>query len=85
LASVTPDRVRDRVNLSSWDIADEKVTELRARTKTLELMRALARKQGLYANSRRSFNNYLSDLIGLRYVRVERVKVRGNVRMFSVN
>ena len=27
MASVTPDRVRDRVNLSSWDIADEKVAE----------------------------------------------------------
>ena len=42
-----------------------------------------ADKQGILAKSRRSFNNYLADLIELNYIKIERAKVRGNVRLFK--
>jgi len=42
-----------------------------------------AEKQELRAKSQRSFNNFLTDLIVLNYIEVDRAKVRGNVRLFK--
>ena len=41
-----------------------------------------SRRQGLRPKSKRTFNNYINDLIDLNYLKVERAKVRGNVRVF---
>jgi len=40
--------------------------------------------QGLKAKSSRSFNNYVADLIELNYIKVDRAKFRGNIRLFKV-
>jgi hypothetical protein len=42
-----------------------------------------AEKKGLCPKSARSFSNYVQDLICLGYLKVERAKIRGNVRVFS--
>jgi len=47
-----------------------------------EIYKWVAKKRGLNVKSRRSFNNYLTDLIELNCVKVERARVRGNVRLF---
>jgi Cdc6-like AAA superfamily ATPase len=47
-----------------------------------DIYRKEADEQGLKVKSHRSFNNYLADLIELNYVKVERAKTRGNVRLF---
>jgi len=43
-----------------------------------------AKKQKLKAKSQRSLNNYIADLIELKYINVERARTRGNVRLFMV-
>lgn len=43
-----------------------------------------AGKQGLKVKSSRSFNNYVAELVELNYIKVERAKVRGNVRLFKI-
>jgi len=40
------------------------------------------RKMDLIPKSERSLTSYINDLISLHYVKVGRVKVRGNVRKF---
>jgi len=40
------------------------------------------RKMGLVPKSERSLTSYTDDLINLHYVKIERAKVRGNVRKF---
>jgi len=47
------------------------------------LYKGEADNQELKAKSQRSFNNYVTDLIGLKYLKVERAKTRGNVRLFK--
>jgi orc1/cdc6 family replication initiation protein len=42
-----------------------------------------AKEHSLNPKSGRTFNNYVDELISLGYLRVERAKVRGNVRSFS--
>jgi len=42
-----------------------------------------AGKQGLKVKSSRSFNNYVAELVELNYIKVERAKVRGNVRLLK--
>ncbi|MHA1829824.1 MAG: Cdc6/Cdc18 family protein [Candidatus Heimdallarchaeaceae archaeon] len=49
-----------------------------------DLYKKVAHKRGLRLKSRRSFNNYVSELIGLNYIKVDRAKVRGNVRLFKI-
>lgn len=41
-----------------------------------------ARKQGLNPQSTRTFSNYVSELIETGYLKVDRAKTRGNVRLF---
>jgi Cdc6-like AAA superfamily ATPase len=41
-------------------------------------------KKGLNPQSNRTFNNYVNELISLGYLRVDRAKARGNVRLFTV-
>jgi len=48
-----------------------------------DLYKKEADKQGLRAKSLRSFSNYITDLIELDHIKVERAKVRGNVRVFK--
>jgi len=43
-----------------------------------------AREHGWDYKSKRTFSNYVSDLIESRYLRTERAKTRGNVRIFIV-
>jgi len=43
-----------------------------------------AERQELKAKSSRSFNSYVTELIELNYIKVERAKVRGNIRLFKV-
>ncbi|MEM2210255.1 MAG: hypothetical protein QXK35_00385 [Nitrososphaerales archaeon] len=39
-------------------------------------------KKGLNPQSSRTFNNYISELIKLGYLRVDRAKIKGNIRSF---
>jgi Cdc6-like AAA superfamily ATPase len=43
-----------------------------------------SRKHGLNPKSSRTFSNYVNELIELGYLKVERAKVRGNVRKFEL-
>ena len=40
--------------------------------------------RGLNPQSTRTFSNYVNELIELEYLKVDRAKTRGNVRMFAV-
>jgi len=53
-------------------------------TEFYDMYRKRAMKLGLKAKSRRSFNNYIAELNKLGYIKVERAKNRGNVRLFSL-
>jgi len=44
-----------------------------------------ARKRKLIPKSKRTFSNYVSELIELGFLNFKRAKTRGNVRSFSVN
>lgn len=46
--------------------------------------RSICKNMGLEPKSERSVCSYIDELINLGYVRVERAKIRGNVRKFSV-
>lgn len=48
-----------------------------------ETYRQEARKQGLNPQSQRTFSNYVNELIELGYLKFDRAKTRGNVRLFS--
>lgn len=49
-----------------------------------QLYKRKARKRLFTPKSSRTFANYVHDLIELGYLKVKRVKVRGNVRSFRV-
>jgi len=53
-------------------------------TNFYNLYKLEANKQEMIAKSRRSFNNYLADLIKLNYIKIERAKVRGHIRVFKL-
>jgi len=53
-------------------------------TNFYEAYRHEAKDQGLNPKSDRTFSNYVNSLIRLGYLKVERVKARGNVRLFTV-
>jgi len=48
------------------------------------IYRQEARKQGLNPQSKRTFSNYVNELIDMGYLKVDRAKSRGIVRLFSV-
>jgi cell division control protein 6 len=50
-----------------------------------EAYRREARKQGLNPQSTRTFSNYVSELIEMGYLKVDRARTRGNVRVFRVS
>jgi len=50
-----------------------------------EVYRKEAKERGLNPKSDRTFSNYVHALIELGYLKIERAKTRGNVRLFSVS
>ena len=52
-------------------------------TNFYEVYQKEARERGLNPKSNRTFSNYVSELIELVFLKVERANIRGNVRSFS--
>lgn len=49
-----------------------------------EVYKQEAKEHGLNLKSERTLSNYVNSLLRLGYLKIERVKARGNVRLFTV-
>ncbi|MEM0084926.1 MAG: primase-like DNA-binding domain-containing protein [Thermoproteota archaeon] len=49
-----------------------------------EVYKKEVKEHGLNPKSDRTFNNYINELIELGYLKVDRAKTRGNIRLFNV-